>query len=179
MTHSKGPRTMSHDDASFGALARRLTDMSAGAHWQMRTTPRSTGQASTNHHILAAGFRKSVNLADDVRAIVSRSGIAGGIALLHTPRTTCGVVIYAQGSAFVIDFASLPDLLPACTPPAPGGHLRVCPAPRHLLRRGSRGTAPSARLALRLGACRTRPGGGRSRPRARPAVAPFWRLTGG
>lgn len=57
-----------------------------------------------------------MNLADGVRAIVSRSGIADGMALLHTPRTTCGGVTYAQGAELVIDFASLLDLLPACTP---------------------------------------------------------------
>jgi secondary thiamine-phosphate synthase enzyme len=57
-----------------------------------------------NHDLATAECGQFVDMTDDLRDMVARSGVANGMALVYSPHTTCAVVINERESGFIQDF---------------------------------------------------------------------------
>jgi secondary thiamine-phosphate synthase enzyme len=57
-----------------------------------------------NHDLATAECGQFVDMTDDLRDMVARSGVANGMALVYSPHTTCAVVINERESGFIEDF---------------------------------------------------------------------------
>jgi secondary thiamine-phosphate synthase enzyme len=57
-----------------------------------------------NHDLATAECGQFVDVTDDLRDMVVRSGVANGMALVYSPHTTCAVVINERESGFIQDF---------------------------------------------------------------------------
>jgi secondary thiamine-phosphate synthase enzyme len=57
-----------------------------------------------NHDLATAGPGEFVDVTDDVRSAVERSGVSNGQALVYSPHTTCTVLIQERESGFFEDF---------------------------------------------------------------------------
>lgn len=68
-----------------------------------------------NHSFRTEKGGQFVDLTDDVRDLVARSGIRNGAAIVFAPHTTCSVVINERETGFLADFG---DLLEAVVPSA-------------------------------------------------------------
>jgi secondary thiamine-phosphate synthase enzyme len=62
-----------------------------------------------NHSFRTETTGQFVDLTDDVRSVVTRSGIRNGAAIVYSPHTTCAVVINERESGFMSDFTDLLD----------------------------------------------------------------------
>jgi secondary thiamine-phosphate synthase enzyme len=57
-----------------------------------------------NHDLATTGPGEFIDLTDDVRSAVERSGVSNGQALVYSPHTTCTVLIQERESGFFQDF---------------------------------------------------------------------------
>jgi len=57
-----------------------------------------------NHDFATVECGQFVDMTDDLRDMVERSGVANGMALVYSPHTTCAVVINERESGFIQDF---------------------------------------------------------------------------
>jgi secondary thiamine-phosphate synthase enzyme len=57
-----------------------------------------------NHDLATAECGQFVDVTDDLRDMVVRTGVANGMALVYSPHTTCAVVINERESGFIQDF---------------------------------------------------------------------------
>jgi secondary thiamine-phosphate synthase enzyme len=62
-----------------------------------------------NHSFRTETTGQFVDLTDDVRGVVARSGVRNGAAIVYSPHTTCAVVINERESGFMSDFTDLLD----------------------------------------------------------------------
>src|SRR5690349_3372631 len=60
-----------------------------------------------NHSFNNSHCMQFVDMTDDVRGTVERSGVSDGVAVVYSPHTTCSVVINERESGFMQDFADL------------------------------------------------------------------------
>jgi secondary thiamine-phosphate synthase enzyme len=66
-----------------------------------------------NHDLTTNGSSQLVDVTDDLAAVVEKSGIRNGMALVYSPHTTCAIVINELESGFLEDFVeSLAALVP-------------------------------------------------------------------
>jgi secondary thiamine-phosphate synthase enzyme len=73
-----------------------------------------------NHDLETSRRGEFVDMTDDLLALVGRSGVTNGMALVYSPHTTCAVVINERESGFLDDFNELLDRLA----PAEGAYYR-------------------------------------------------------
>ncbi len=64
-----------------------------------------------NHDLRTARRGHFIDVTDDVRDVVARSGVQQGMALVYSPHTTCAIAINEQESGFIADFDRLLDEL--------------------------------------------------------------------
>ena len=57
-----------------------------------------------NHDLATAGPGEFIDLTEDVRSAVDRSGVTNGQVLVYSPHTTCTVLIQERESGFFEDF---------------------------------------------------------------------------
>ncbi len=62
-----------------------------------------------NHSFTTTGCGQFVDVTQDLRDVVTRSGVDNGMALVYSPHTTCAVVINENESGFIRDFQGLMD----------------------------------------------------------------------
>jgi secondary thiamine-phosphate synthase enzyme len=67
-----------------------------------------------NHNFQTTHCGQFTDVTDDVRDVVTRSGIRNGMALVYSPHTTCAILINERESGFIQDFTELMgSLVPA------------------------------------------------------------------
>jgi len=66
-----------------------------------------------NHNFVSEGSGQFLDLTDDVRDVVARSGVRNGAAVVFSTHTTCSVIINERESGFIQDFR---DLLESVVP---------------------------------------------------------------
>jgi secondary thiamine-phosphate synthase enzyme len=67
-----------------------------------------------NHDLDTTNCGQLIDVTHDVLAIVERSGVSNGMALVFSPHTTCAIIINEFEDGFIDDFAdSLAELVPA------------------------------------------------------------------
>jgi secondary thiamine-phosphate synthase enzyme len=64
-----------------------------------------------NHDLATESCGQLIDVTDDVRATVERSGVQNGQVVVYSPHTTCAVVINEDESGFMEDFVELLDAL--------------------------------------------------------------------
>ncbi|HZD78857.1 MAG TPA: secondary thiamine-phosphate synthase enzyme YjbQ [Actinomycetota bacterium] len=64
-----------------------------------------------NHSFQTTHCGQFLDITDDVREVVTKSGVQNGSVLVYSPHTTCSVVINESESGFVQDFCRLMDSL--------------------------------------------------------------------
>jgi secondary thiamine-phosphate synthase enzyme len=70
-----------------------------------------------NHDLDTVACGQFVDMTDDLRDIVERSGVSNGMALVYAPHTTCAVVINERESGFIEDFQEfLENVAPSSGP---------------------------------------------------------------
>jgi secondary thiamine-phosphate synthase enzyme len=62
-----------------------------------------------NHSFRTMECGEFVDVTDDVRQTVAKSGIERGMALVYSPHTTCAVLINERESGFLHDFREMID----------------------------------------------------------------------
>jgi secondary thiamine-phosphate synthase enzyme len=60
-----------------------------------------------NHTFSTSRCMDFVDVTDDVRGTLRRSGVSNGIAVVYSPHTTCSIVINEHESGFIRDFGEL------------------------------------------------------------------------
>jgi secondary thiamine-phosphate synthase enzyme len=60
-----------------------------------------------NHNYRSEGDGQFIDLTDEVRDLVARSGVRNGAALIFSAHTTCSVIINERESGFIEDFREL------------------------------------------------------------------------
>ena len=60
-----------------------------------------------NHTFSTSRCMDFVDVTDDVRGTLRRSGVSNGIAVVYSPHTTCSIVINERESGFIRDFGEL------------------------------------------------------------------------
>ena len=60
-----------------------------------------------NHNFETTHCGQFTDVTDDVRDLVSRSGIQNGMAVVYSPHTTCAILINERESGFIRDFDDL------------------------------------------------------------------------
>jgi secondary thiamine-phosphate synthase enzyme len=58
-----------------------------------------------NHDLVTTGCGQLVDVTNWLRALVEKSRITNGIALVYSPHTTCAVIINEHEDGFLVDFA--------------------------------------------------------------------------
>jgi len=70
-----------------------------------------------NHDLETSGCGDLIDVTQDVRGAVDKSGVQNGVAVVYTPHTTCTVLINERESGFMKDFQDMLDqLVPADGP---------------------------------------------------------------
>jgi secondary thiamine-phosphate synthase enzyme len=64
-----------------------------------------------NHDLATEGPGQFIDLTEDVRDAVARSGVENGQALVYSPHTTCSVLIQERETGFYADAHDLLDRL--------------------------------------------------------------------
>jgi secondary thiamine-phosphate synthase enzyme len=64
-----------------------------------------------NHDLQTSGCGDLIDVTQDVRGAVDKSGIQNGVAVVYTPHTTCTVLINERESGFMQDFQDLLESL--------------------------------------------------------------------
>jgi secondary thiamine-phosphate synthase enzyme len=64
-----------------------------------------------NHDLETSRCGELIELTDDVRSAVDRSGVQNGVAVVYSPHTTCTVMINERESGFMQDFQEVLDTL--------------------------------------------------------------------
>lgn len=64
-----------------------------------------------NHDLATSGPGQFIDVTDDVRAAVAKSGVQNGQALVYSPHTTCTLLIQERESGFYEDAKELLDRL--------------------------------------------------------------------
>lgn len=64
-----------------------------------------------NHDLETSRCGELIELTDDVRGAVDRSGVQNGVAVVYSPHTTCTVMINERESGFMRDFQEMLDTL--------------------------------------------------------------------
>jgi secondary thiamine-phosphate synthase enzyme len=62
-----------------------------------------------NHNYRTEAGGQFIDLTDEVRDVVARSGIREGTAVVFSPHTTCSVIINERETGFLADFRDLLD----------------------------------------------------------------------
>ena len=64
-----------------------------------------------NHNFSTARCMEFVDVTDDLLAMVRRSDVRNGMALVYSPHTTCSILINERETGFLKDFGNLMDSL--------------------------------------------------------------------
>jgi secondary thiamine-phosphate synthase enzyme len=64
-----------------------------------------------NHDLATEGCGQFIDLTDDVAAVVERSRVREGMAVVYSPHTTCAVLINERESGFIEDFQEMLDTI--------------------------------------------------------------------
>ena len=62
-----------------------------------------------NHDLTTTRRGHFIDVTDDLRDVVARSGVTQGMALVYSPHTTCAIAINERESGFIADFDRLLD----------------------------------------------------------------------
>jgi secondary thiamine-phosphate synthase enzyme len=64
-----------------------------------------------NHDLETSGCGDVIDVTQDVRGAVGKSGVQNGMAVVYTPHTTCTVLINERESGFIKDFQDMLESL--------------------------------------------------------------------
>jgi secondary thiamine-phosphate synthase enzyme len=64
-----------------------------------------------NHDLSTSSCGDLIEITDDVRSAVERSGVENGMAIVYSPHTTCAVMINERESGFMRDFQDMLESL--------------------------------------------------------------------
>ena len=64
-----------------------------------------------NHDLQTSGCGDVIDVTQDVRGAVGKSGVQNGMAVVYTPHTTCTVLINERESGFIKDFQDMLESL--------------------------------------------------------------------
>jgi secondary thiamine-phosphate synthase enzyme len=70
-----------------------------------------------NHDLQTEKCGQFIDMTGDLLAMVERSGVSNGMALVYSPHTTCAVVINERESGFIEDFNEFLERVAPCEGP--------------------------------------------------------------